>query len=293
LIFHGNKPSQGTTRSHPRLAALRSQEPALKGRSLVLYSWFSLLLAIGLALLLSTSLAGCGAANPHPAGSFERAAFYAERGKNLEAVTALESFVRRNPTDSLASEAQYLKAMAYLDMKELPLAAVEFQILRKDYPTSDRVEDAFFQEGVAYFRQVNSVERDVTGGHEARLHFLKFSQEYPNSKHMDQVRDYMAQISDIMVAKRLRQSKVFWQLKRFKAIDMTLASALKNEAGSTLLDKVMWERGRANEKLDQLDTAREMYRRLVDEYPDSSLADRARGALRRLEEKAASDADEE
>ena len=262
-------------------------------RQLGLATWLGLLLAGVLLSALLSCVGGCGMANPHPQGSFARAQFYAQNGKNLEAVTALESFVRRNPTDSLAHEAQYLKALTYMEMKEFPLAAVEFQILRKDYPTCDRVEDAFFQEGVAYFSQVGNIARDVTGGHEARLHFLKFSQQYPDSRHMPQVVEYMQQISDMMVAKRLQQAKVFWQLKRFKAIDMTLATALSDEAGSSLLDQVMWQRAKANEKLDRLDTARLMYQRLFEEYPDSPLAGGARRALGRLQGDVPEDAGED
>ena len=158
----------------------------------------------GAALLWMLSvMAGCGASNPHPVGSYERGVFFAEQGKDVEAVAALESYIRKNPADSLTAEAQYLKGMTYMEMGEYPLASVEFQILRKDYPTSVRVEDALFQEGVAYLEQVGRIERDITGAYEARLHFLKFSQEYPNSPRMPEVVAYMAEISDLMVHKRM------------------------------------------------------------------------------------------
>ncbi len=251
-------------------------------------SWLTAVLLLGMALL-----AGCGAGNPHPGGSFERAQFFMEKEKNLEAVAAFEAFVRNNPTDSLAAEAQYLKSMLYLDMEEYPLAAVEFQILRKDFPTSDRIEDSFFQEGVAYFRQVGHVQRDMTGAHEARLHFLKFSQEFPSSPYMDQVRDYMQQISDLMVAKRLKQAHVFWQLKRYAAVDMTLTTALEDEGGSTLLDEVLWQLGRVAEKLDDPDKAARMYERLITGYPESRFYKRAQAALRALDEDEAMEEDEE
>lgn len=236
-----------------------------------------------LGALLMAQLAGCGASNPYPTGTYERANFYVENGKNIEAVAALETFVRKNPTDSLAAEAQYQKALLYIDMKEYPLAAVEFQILRKDYPISNRVEDSFFYEGVAYYRQVGKVQRDVTGAHEARLHFLEFSQKYPGSEHMPQIVQYMQEISDLMVQKRLQQAKVFWQLKRYAAIEVTLETALKDEASSSLLDKVMWRRGLAAVKLKNWDTAKDMYQRLVSEYPESPLVKKAQNALVRLE----------
>ena len=254
------------------------------GRSVWVVSWLLALAMTGLLVL-----GGCGAGNPYPPGSYDRAMFFVEQEKNLEAVAALETFVRHNPTDSLASEAQYQKSMIYMDMDEYPLAAVEFQILRKDYPTSDRAEDSFFQEGVSYYRQVGNVRRDLTGAHEARLHFLKFSQEYPASLHMPQVVEYMQEISDLMVCKRLEQAKVFWQLKRFEAVKVTLGTALEDEAASNLLDEVLWQRGQAAEKLDDPDLASEMYERIISEFPDSDFFKQAQSAIKDLDEEKGED----
>lgn len=237
----------------------------------------------GLLLAASLLSAGCAGRNPYASGSFERGVYFADNGKNLEAVGSFESFIRQNPTDSLAAEAQYRKAMTYMEMEDYPLAAVEFQIMRKDYPTSPFVEDALFAEGKAYLFQVDRVERDITGAHEARLHFLKFSQEYPGSRYMPEVVDYMQQISDLMVRKRLGQVKVYDQLKRYRAIAIVLDDVLKEEAGSTLIPQVMWERARVAERLEDPDTAAAMYESLVGQYRDGEYAERAAAALRELD----------
>ncbi len=230
---------------------------------------------------LAVAGAGCGTSNPHPPGSFDRGVFFAENGKGVEAVASFESFVRRNPTDSLAAEAQFLKAMTYMEMKEFPLAAVEFQILRKDYPTSDRAEEAFFQEGLAYLGQVGRIQRDITGAYEARLHFLKFMQTYPQSPRLPEVREVMQDISDLMVDKRLEQVRVFQQLHRHQAVASTLDDLLVEEAGSSRLDEVLWVRARTAGKLEKPEERREFLQRLVDEFPESPYAERARSALKR------------
>lgn len=229
-------------------------------------------------------MSGCAAKNPYANGTFDRATFFAEQGKEVEAVSAFEAFIRQNPTDSLAAEAQYQKGLAYMAMGEYPLAAVELQILRKDYPNSSRVEDALFEEGVAYLNQVGRIERDITGAYEARLHFLKFTQEYPNSEHMPQVLDYMEEIADLMVQKRLEQVKVYLQLRRYQAVAITLDDALIEEAGSSLIPEVMWERASVAKKLDDPDTAARMYERLITEYPDTKYSKKAGGALKSLDQ---------
>lgn len=246
-------------------------------------------------LLLAGSLlsAGCAAKNPHQAGTFDRAVFFAEQGKDLQAVGAFESFVRHNPLDSLAAEAQYRKGMTYMEMQEYPLASVEFQIMRKDYPTSPFVEDALFQEGRAYLFQVGRVERDVTGAHEARLQFLQFSQQYPGSRYMPEVVEHMEEISDLMVRKRLEQVKIYGQLKRYTAIAIVLDDIMIEEAGSSLMPEVMWRRAAVAKRLDDPDTAGDMYEKLISLGDENEYYKRATSALRDLDDDDDDDWDDE
>ena len=236
--------------------------------------WLLTGLVAGLAVM-----SGCGTGNPYPPGSYERGVFFAEKGKNLEAVSSFESFVRRNPTDSLAAEAQFRKAVTYMKMKEYPLAAVEFQILRKDYPTSPRVEEALYQEGMAYLKQVGRIERDISGAYEARAHFRDFLRTYPDSRFRPQVEQAMVEISDLIVTKRLREINVYRQLGRYTAVAATLDNILESEQDSSLLDKVLWERARAAFRLEKEEEGRGFLQQLVQRYPESDYADQARREL--------------
>lgn len=235
----------------------------------------ALWLALGLA-------AGCGGGNPYPAGTLDRAEFFAGKGNRLEAVAAYEAFVRHNPTDSLAAEAQFRKAMIYMDLKEYPLAAVEFQILRKDFPNSDRVEESLFQEGLAYRRQVTDIARDTSGALEARRHFERFRTQYPASARLPDVTAELAAISDLVVRKRLDQVKVFRQLGRWQAVATVLDRLLAEEPGSSLIPRVLWERAAAAEKLGDRAGAASFYGRLAAEHPGDGLARDAAASAARL-----------
>jgi outer membrane assembly lipoprotein YfiO len=235
-----------------------------------------------MAVVLAMQLSGCGAGNPYPVGSYERGQHFVEKENYLEAVQALESFVRHNPTDSLAAEAQFLKAMTTMKMKEYPLAAVEFQILRKDFPTSDRLEESIFQEGVAYFNQVGRVERDITGALDARRHFQDFLVNYPMSPYRSETEGYLLDISDLVVRKRLRQCKVFTQLHRHQAVVLALETVLDREPGSRLVDQVLFKRAEVALRLEDSATARTMYERLIRDFPDSPLVDDAQSSLKKV-----------
>ncbi len=238
---------------------------------------------LGLAVGLVASLAaGCGTTNPHPSGTYERARFWFDKGRYQDAADAYGVFVRQNPTDSLAAQAQFEKARAYMKTREFPLAAVEFQILVKDHPISPLVEDALFHQGECYYLQVGRIERDVTPADEARLHWLEFARKYPQSAYMPQVQRYMAEIADLMVRKRLQRADVYRRLGRWEAVAISLDRTLQEEPSSGLLDEVLWQRARAAERLEEPDVAIAMYRRLVAQYPQSAHHGRARAALQRL-----------
>ncbi len=222
---------------------------------------------------------GCGTGNPFPPGSYERGVFFAEKGKNLEAVSAFETYLRKNPTDSLAADAQFKKAMTYMTMKEYPLAVVEFQILRKDYPTSPRIEEALYREGMAYLHQVGRVERDISGAYQARVHFQEFLSTYPNSSYKADVERANAEISDLIVAKRLREIKVYKARHKFRAVATTMDMVLQTEPNSSLLDKVLWERAAAAYDLHKTNEGNLFLEELVRRFPDSSLATKAQKKL--------------
>ncbi len=228
---------------------------------------------------MALGAAGCGTSNPHRIGSYERGIFWAENGRYQDAADAFEAFVRQSPTDTLAAQAQFEKARAYMQIKEYPLAAVEFQILTQDYPISPLVEDALFHEGECYYFQVGRVERDVTPAYEARLHWLDFSRRYPTSRFMPEIRDYMQEIADLLVRKRLRAVKVYEQLRHWEAVGISLDRILDEEPTSQLIDDVLWKRAQVADRLDDHATAEQMYRRLADEYPDSPRRDAALRAL--------------
>jgi len=240
------------------------------------------------ALALGVLAGGCGSRNPHAPGTLDRADFFAGKGQRLEAVAAYEAFVRHNPTDSLAAEAQFRKAMMYMELKEFPLAAVEFQILRKDFPTSPRVEEALFQEGLSYLRQVGDLRRDASGALEARAHFLRFRSTYPHSTHLAAVDAELAGISDLLVRKRLQQVQVFRQLGRWPAVAAVLDGLLTDEPQSSLIPEVLWVRAQAAVKLDDPSGATAFCERLVADYPDGEYAARAAELAARLKSGAGS-----
>lgn len=246
------------------------------------------LLALATMVALAASN-GCSLKNPHDVGTLERARFWEEHEHYQEAADAYEIFIRQNPTDSLAAQAQYEKALAYMEIQEYPLAAVELQILAQDYPISPLVEDAMYREGECYYFQVGRLERDVTPAYEARLHWLDFSREFPTSPYMTEVRGYMQDIADMLVRKDLRAVEIYTRLGRHDAAALALDRILEDEPTASILDEVLLARAKVARKLGDSDLAAATYQRILDDYPDSPLRLDASRALDKLRSKALDD----
>jgi len=220
-------------------------------------------------LLLAMLLSGCGATNPYPPGSYDRALAFQENGKHHEAVAAYSAFLRRSPTDSLAARAQFEKAMSYMEVKEYPLAAVELQILRQEYPTSDFVEHAVFEEANAFYRQVGRIERDITPAYDARYRYQTFLESYPVSSYVPEARERIVDISDMIVG-------------RNGAVAVTLDRLVEAEPLSRLRPDVMLRRARLARDTDDHDIALDLAARIMDEYPVSAAAAAAADLARDL-----------
>jgi outer membrane protein assembly factor BamD len=231
------------------------------------------------AACLAAALAGCGYSNPHPAGTYERALAYADHGKHREAVDAYTAFLRRSPTDSLAARAQLEKARSYFATKEYPLAAVELQILRQEYPNSDLLEEALFEEARAHLLQVGGIQRDVTPAREARVLFRSFLQTYPASTRADEARRHLVAISDVLALKQLGVVEVYRQLRKPDAMAVTLDRLIEEEPETTHRDRILLERARLALRRDDAPRAREVLELLLRERPDSARAAEARKLL--------------
>lgn len=240
------------------------------------------------AASLTALLLGCGYSNPYPAGSYERALAFRTHDKPRLAAEAYAAFLRRSPTDSLAARAQLDKARCYLETKEYPLASVELQILRQEYPTSDNLEEAMFLEAKSHLMQVGRIERDVTPARDARVLFQSFLKTYPDSKYAAEAQADLVKISDMLVRKELRVADLYGRLHKPDAVAITLDRLITQETDSSLRDGVMLRRARVALRADDDARARDVLGQLLKEYPDSRYARDARKLLDGLADSAGS-----
>lgn len=232
------------------------------------------------ALLLALALGACSHPGKDlPVGSYERGIAELEGERYLEAVEDLKLFLRRNPTDELADDAQFAVAEAYQRMGDHAVAAVEYEILRKDFPTSELAEEAFYQEGMCYVEQVPPVELEQSATRRALAHFQRYLVEYPDGERRDDAQRQLDQLVRHLDRKELEAARLYARLGNWRAVEVTLAASLQASAGSELRPDMLLLRGRALRRLGREDEAQALFRELVEQHPGHAAAARAASLL--------------
>lgn len=215
-------------------------------------------------------------------GSFERGLAEFEGERWFDAVESLKLFVRRNPTDPRVDEAQYLIGLARFEDEDYPVAAVEFEILRKDYPSSPRVEDAWYMEGRCYVKQVPPIHLEQAVTRKALDHFRAYFAEFPSGERRAEMEREARALQRHLDEKDLATVRLYRKLGKPEAALISLDVALEERPTSELRPQMLFLAGELHRELEQEAEARASWDRLVNEFPEHELAQRAQRALRGL-----------
>jgi outer membrane assembly lipoprotein YfiO len=244
------------------------------------------LVALG-ALVALLALCACGAPGKHlPVGTYERgeAEFHGKR--YTLAIEDLKLFVRRNPKDPSAAQAQFLVAQCYMEAKEYALSAVEYEILRNDYPNTDLADDAFFLEGISYARQRPNYRLDQKVTQKAVEHFQKYLAQFPTGRHREQTQQELDALELHLARKRLEQARQYWSLRQYGAAALVLDDLLEASKESTLRPDMLLLRGRVALRQHDSERARTCLGEVLSRYPQHPTAGAAKELMHKLGQEA-------
>ena len=97
------------------------------------------------------------------------------------AIEQFKKFLEKHPDSNLADNAQYWIGESYYALQNFDQAIVEFDLVRKDYPKSDKVPAAWLKIGYSFAELGNRVD--------ARLFLQEVINRFPQSKEAEKARD--------------------------------------------------------------------------------------------------------
>ncbi len=212
-------------------------------------------LPLALGLLLAVGLSACTGAgrvqSPTPEAAFERGKALYDRGKYDRAVEYFQHVFDFGRAHEWADDAQYYLADAYFQDGQYLLAANEFTRFVELYRTDERVEEGEYRRALSYVRLSPPYQLDQTDTRTALTYLRLYLAKYPEGTHAAEAGEHLSALRQ-KLARKQHDIAELYETREF------------------------WE------------AAAISYVRVLEEYPDSDLADDALlGALRSYREYAA------
>ncbi len=168
-----------------------------------------------------------------------------------DAIETWMKMVKLYPKDPRAPEALFRASKTHFDMAKYPEAVVGYQELIRNYPMSDYLKDAYIHMGQAYFNA-----KDYKKAIEVYREFLARFPRDPQG----------VQVSQLLDAARLKDGVPLAQIEA------------ENKSGASknpVLADAYWEEGAKYYNAKDYDKARELFEKLVYNFPNSTLAAQA------------------
>ncbi|MBN2468839.1 MAG: outer membrane protein assembly factor BamD [Deltaproteobacteria bacterium] len=212
--------------------------------------------------------------SPPPAQElYEKALTFYEKKNYLEAQKNFETLRTRYPLSEWGVRAELRTADCQYYLSNYESALVRYQEFTQLHPTFEFIDYAYYQMGMCYYQQLCSIDRDQTPTQQALLQFERLCDRFPSSLYVPAAQDKIKECKT-----RLADHIVY--IADFYYRTGAYASALSRylEAGNTYLgyisypDNYLFQLGKTYLRLDQPDKARDHFLKLLQEYPESSLA---------------------
>jgi len=171
--------------------------------------------------------------------------YYLNVKQYKEAIEIYRKILDNAPHSDVAAAAQYSLAQAHVGDDDYEPAKSELEKLMKNYPTSQLVDDAAFQVGYIEYLQSADAAYDQQPTANAIAAFRRFVSNFPSSPKVAEAQRYIRELRGRRADSLLKQADFYDNIRATKSAEI-------------------------------------VYREVIEQYPDTSYADQARGQLNKL-----------
>lgn len=143
-----------------------------------------------------------------------------EQLKKKKYIDAIETFQKvrdRYPYSEQAILAQIKVADAYFYNKKYDEALQAYKEFEKLHPTNKGVPYAIFRQGLCYYRQRSTIDRDQTYTYKALQEFRRLKKKYPKCAYIPKVDKYMQRCRRDLAEHEYYVAVFYFRTKHYKA----------------------------------------------------------------------------
>ena len=219
-----------------------------------------------------------------------------ERGlKELEeedwvAAAKYFSFIKaRFPYSKYAVLAELRLADAEYGAEHYLQAIDAYKQFIKFHPSHEMVANGYasFRIGSAYMQMLPddmwilppSREKDQSATSDAHRELTEFVKKYPRSPHVPKAKEYLRSINHRLAEHEMYVAKFYWKRDEPMGTVLRLRRLLDRHAGAGYDQEALYLLGKAYLAIDEPKRARQVWERLVREYPKDERAQEVKGRL--------------
>lgn len=138
-------------------------------------------------------------------------------GKYDAAADSFEKIRDRYPYSQEAMLAELKAADAKYFSKKYDEALQDYKNFEKLHPSHPQVPYVIYQQGLCYYRQRSTIDRDPTFTYKALQEFRRLKQRYPQYDKMDKVDDYIAKCTRALADHEFYVGEYYYKTGRYQA----------------------------------------------------------------------------
>jgi outer membrane protein assembly factor BamD len=226
-----------------------------------------------LALFVLTSALFQGCSTPQaikPADVlYKEGEQFFQDGKYEDAIAQWKKVKESYQSQDLTTKAEFNIADAYFLNKDYIEAAAGYEDFRKLHPKHPQVDFALYRQGMSYFNQIHSIDTDQTPVKNAQITFDSYLKLYPTGAQLAEVKEKHRECRDMQLQYELYVGRFYLKTDAYKSAIARFEESLKMFADSARRDEVLYYLGKAYMEDGQKEKMREVFGRLVREFPGS------------------------
>jgi len=192
----------------------------------------------------------------------------------------------------------FFLADSYFQRKDYNMAGYQFERFIKSYPKSEKVPEASFLGAKSYFKLSPNYSLDQTDTDKALAKLQTFINVYPDSEFFDEANDMAKQLTTKKERKAFEIGKQFNKLGEFnydvlRSAVASLDNFVSDFPGSIYREEALYLKFEASThmalnsyeslKKERLENAKEAYRVLKKQFPETKFAKKADNLMEKIE----------
>lgn len=237
------------------------------------------------ALLVTASLAGCGSANKQLQVNRDAKVLYDNAMKAFasrnyeEAEKTFKALIEDYPVSPYSLEAQLMLGDVCFFQEKYDESGSYYTSFVALHPTHERASYALFQKGMSHFKDVLSVDRDQTSTRKALFAFEDLVSVYPGSPYHEKAVELIDFLKKRLAEREFYVGQFYFKGKNYKGALSRFRELLEKYPQAGLTEETLYFIGESYRRLGEGELAKDAFKTLLTNYPDSPYAKSARVGL--------------